>query len=700
MRSRAKFLEILWHHKWFALGLFAVVMGVVSFVTFTLPKVYEVDAEISIEPKPSSVTGVMGQLAENDVRLINNQIEILRSDEMATRAAKALLKKRGLNPDKKENAAQVYGLKSQLQAGLSIYKKEYTSVLNLRYTSTGDPKELTRTLTTYLEAYQLWLRDMNSDKSKKEREFLADQLEKAELAFAKHAQALKDFQAEHKTYNMDTQVNQMLSQQNRMDDQLQALGVEIAATASKVQQSKKHLPASPEYVSFLSRLERDSQTRQIRDDIIKVESEKAEWSSKITDAHPKMIAYNQELDRLNAMLQDRLQEFGADAARAYNSNPLKYGSGFDSSLANEVVSNQIALDALRAKRAVLVADIGQVGDALSGVPDQQLAYQELKNKFELVQDRVKGLQKRLDEAILMEEVSSNFTKVDVLKKPKTPSAPIRPNTNKNLMAAVLLGVCFSLFAVFVRSTADRTFRWPFQVFGLLDENMGESVFILPKSPSKTAFRQMMEKSNFSVPEPYKRLIIHLENLSKQDQVRRIGVIPVAPTADTNIATVSLGLYLTELSNKMMLIDTDYTSHSITCLISRLNLPMSTGIDEGPGLSDYLNGDVEDFVDIIYPLGKTVYGSFIPSGDERQDSGFQFSHKNLGQLEASLSPSYNFVLYSLSSVEASYDAIAVSRTLDGVFLLAQPGYTSLDQIRAAMRELEAVNCRLLGILIQA
>ena len=106
------------------------------------------------------------------------------------------------------------------------------------------------------------------------------------------------------------------------------------------------------------------------------------------------------------------------------------------------------------------------------------------------------------------------------------------------------------------------------------------------------------------------------------------------------------------------------------------------IEQGPGLSEYLEGQVEDFVDVIYPLGKTVYGSFIPNGHP-QEAGFQFSHKNLTQLEANLSPNYNFVLYGLTPIEHSYDSIAVGRTLDGVLLVLKPGQTRLGAARQAV-----------------
>src|SRR5690606_24211978 len=151
-------------------------------------------------------------------------------------------------------------------------------------------------------------------------------------------------------------------------------------------------------------------------------------------------------------------------------------------------------------------------------------------------------------------------------------------------------------------------------------------------PSRQVFSGLLEKSNFTVPEPYKRLIIHLENLSKSSNVRRVGLMPVSPFAGCNMTTVALSLYLTELSNKMVLIDTDFTQHSVTSLLKSTRLPIAAALESGPGLSDYLHGETDDFIDIIYPLGKTVYGSFIPSGDPVHDTGFQFSHRNLSQLE--------------------------------------------------------------------
>ena len=65
----------------------------------------------------------------------------------------------------------------------------------------------------------------------------------------------------------------------------------------------------------------------------------------------------------------------------------------------------------------------------------------------------------------------------------------------------------------------------------------------------------------------------------------------------------------------------------------------------------------------------------------------------------LSPNYNFVLFTTTSIQKSFDAVAVGRTLDGVFLLVHPNMTTIDQVNAAYNELKAVGCNILGILYQ-
>lgn len=705
VQPKIKFLDILGYHRWFFLANMILVLAGGLIFTCGQQKVYKADAEIYITPKPAAAVEAGSAVADSDYRLINNQVEILSSDQVAEKAAVLIMKDSGqlkadadLNDEKTKAEIRSFG--RALAGSVTVGKKDYTNVIALSMTGADKPDALQHKLKLYLDAYRATLTEINSQKSADEIKFLSDQLASSQAELDEVGNKLRDFESSNQTYNLDTQVNQLLGVASRLDEQNNTLKADIAATRSQILTSRQHLPTSPEYVNLMARIERDPEASELRRKIVNLEQEKAEWSSKVTDSHPKMIAYNQELGRLRSLLQTRLQSFGKAFSQKMptSADGITTGSNLDFALAGDVINNEIKLESMEARSQTLAASQSQVMGLLRGVPQQALDYMKLKNHFDACADKVKTLARQLDESKLLYEAANSLEAFKALKKPTATFDPIRPNLQKNMMAALLLGLCWAAFAVFIRASLDSTLHWPFQVRGMLESDE-EGVFTMPALPDRKIFTQMLERSNFTVPEPYKRLIIHLENMQKLHNVRRIGLMPVAPFEDCNITTVALSLYLTELSNKMVLIDTDFSKSSVSALVRSLKLPIAAALNEGPGLSDYLCGEAEDFVDVIYPLGKTVYGSFIPSGDPVHDTGFQFSHRNLGQLEENLSPNYNFVLYSLPSIQQSYDSLAVGRTLDGVILLVHPEVTHLDQIQQAVRDLEAVHSKVLGIIVQ-
>lgn len=704
INTSIKYIEILKKHRGLAVFSFLLVLICTFGFTKLQDTVYQTSAEIYIVPKPLTVTGNAYVFTDYDYRMLNNQIEILKSDKVAVLAHQYLEKN---HPE----IIQRYNLSDVgLQNSVHVDKKADASVLAVNFVSKadGDHRQDLRTmLAGYITAYKDYLKESNSRKASDEVGFLEEQLADAEKNLEEESISLQTFHSNNQSYNIDAEINQMIMSKSRLNEQAKTLAAEIQARQEKVVMAKKQLPAEAEYINFLARIERDAEASQLRKNIVTLEAEKAEWSSKITDAHPKMKAYNAELDRLNDLLGSRLNTFGRqykDDLGPINAKDLATSSNFDLALATDVIKDQIDLETLKAKYSAFRNAINQIGDDLSDVPEKKLAYAERKVRFEMAQDKVKLLQKRLDEAKILEAVSADFTSIEILKEPEVPGMPLRPNLPKNMTAALLLGLCFSLFAVFVRASMDKSLAWPFQLNGIVAKEeeegiAGSQVFELPKLPSRRAFGQMMESTNFTVPEAYKRVIIHLENQAKLAGARKVGIVPVSNVPDGNITSALLGLYMTELSNKMVLIDTDHSKHSVTNLVASLGLPISTGIEQGPGLSDYLEDQVDDFVDVIYPLGKTVYGSFIPVGSPMHQTGFQFSNKNLAQLDEHLSPNYNFVLFTTTSIQKSFDAVAVGRTLDGVFLLVHPNMTTLDQVNAAYNELKSVGCNILGILYQ-
>ncbi len=689
VQAKAKYRQILWHYRWLAIAIFVAVL-LMGYVGFRMqPKVYGVSADIYVEPRPGTVTGESSMSAsDDDFRQINNQVEILGSDRVANKAADYVGQHMG-------SYLVVDG--AQMARMITITKKEFSSVITLELSSSQPPQVVLVLIQEYLRAYQDVLEAINSDKSSREREFLAKQLELAQTELSHTSDKLRDFESKNAAYNMDVQVNQMLGLASGLDEQAKMLQADIQATSQEILSSQQALPVSPEYVNLMARIERDPEASELRKRIVQMETEKAEWGSKVTELHPKMGVYTRELQRLHQLLNQRLAVFSTAfrGVSEKNGSKLTTGSTLDASLAENLLKTRIKLDALRAKEKALIEAHADVTEKLKAMPQQVVEYASLKNNYDMAQEKVRLLQKRLDDASLMQEVSKSFTKVEVLKNPVVPKEPLRPNLTKNMTASALLGFCLALFSVYVRCALDHTFRWPFQLNGLREPN----VFILESCPSRDAFAHRLEQGTIGAPDSYKRLMVHLESLAQNDNLRRVGLLPVGGTDVRGIPAVTLALSLTEAGHKVALLDVDFTPQSVSCLMESLGLPISAALQHGPGLSDYLAGDTEDFVDIIYPLGKSVYGSFIPAGSPIEGAGLHVSRRSWDHLESSLSPNYNFVFYSLPAIQESYDAVAVSLAMDGVLLLVYPGHSFQEQIQQSMQELKTVGVHVLGIIVQ-
>lgn len=683
--------DIVWYHRWFALTLFAIVVVAVFVGSKCQQAVYGVNAEVYIVPKPSTITGdPTANFNDADYRTLNNQVEILSSDQVASKAVQYIQERLGKN----------FPVSSAvLQNNLTLQKKEYTNVITLSLTGTAKPADLQRMLQEYLRAYQNTLESMNSDKSTRERDFLQKQLQAAQVELLDAGRRMQAFESENKAYNIDAQVRQLLEVSGRIDEQGKSVEADIAAVRRQIDSTRRHLPASPEYINFMARIERDPEADGLRKKIVAMETEKAEWASKLTDSHPKMIAYHQELIHLQTLLDERLQVFSKQFQQAapQKASAITTGSHLDFNLASDIINNQIKLDALQARAASIAATKQEMAGLLKGVPQQTLDYAALKTRYELTQEKARLLQKRLDEAAMMQEVSKNFTRLEILKNPIIPQAPLRPNLSKNMTAAVLLGFCLAIFGVFVRASVDRTLRWPFQLNGMVKETEGQILMTLPEVPPPKRVATLLEAHGMKVPEAYQRLALQLDQASQESGLRRIGLLPVGACPLSGSAALLLSLYLTELGHKLMILDTDFTDNSITEGLCRLKLPISRSVQDGPGLSDYLSGHVEDFVDVIYPLGKTVFGSLIPSGRLVNGAEARFSARHWEHVQENLSPHYQFIFYSLPAIESSYDAVALSRTLDGVFLLVHPGETQLKQIHQTLHDLQSAHTRILGFL---
>lgn len=684
VQAKARYWELLWHYRRFACGIF-ILAALGTYAAFYMqPTVYKVQADLYLQPRP--VIGEQGS-SVSGARL-NDQLEILRSDRVRKKAFETIRahlgKRLRLSP-------------AELQQALTVAQRGTSSVIALEMHAPVSPRDLQTMVSEYIQAYQGISASMDTEASRRELAFWQHAVEKAQQHADTANAALRQFESAHPALNGNEAMDRLGWTSSFIESQLWGVKADLAANTAEIAATTKLMPFAFGKAAALSRVDADLEAGELRRRVMALEMARAEWAAQVPETDPKRLILSGELERAKSLLAKRLQTLANAFGQKepMTAEDVVSAGHVDEWLADRALNHQLHKDALTAKAQSLEDARKQLHRPAQRDAKVWIDYTALLHESRLAEEALHRLRQRLDDVALTQDMSQQFRPVEILNNPDLRAQPVHPPMALHLLLSGLAGLLLALCSVGLRVAVDHRLRGSFQLSELAEKR----VFCLDRLPSRKTLSTLLERGNFNMPEPYQRLLLYLETLSQSENIRRIGLMPVGSFVERAQPMVSLSLYCTEPGHKVAFIDTDFSKHSASRLIESLGTPLSAAIGEGPGLSDYLGGEAVDFVDIIYPLGKTVYGSLIPSGEPVSGAAAQKSRRGVLHLEEQLSPNYNFVFYALPSLAESYDSVAVGRILDGVMLVVYPGMSSLAQIKRAIQELDAVDARLLGIIVQ-
>ncbi|MEM0951174.1 MAG: hypothetical protein AAGI66_03410 [Cyanobacteria bacterium P01_H01_bin.74] len=731
-----KYIEILYHYRRFAFSIFAAVLFGAGLYTKLQDPVYSVHSEVFVNLErgmQSTDQSLLGNLRLQD-RLINNQIELLYSDVLLNNTAKAAQQLLGedFQIDKEDVT-----LADGIERIVKISKKDQTNVLSIQMTASLKPTELQVLMIQYLKAYKDRLEVLNTSNVLQEKTFLAQQLDEAEIQRENKAQAIQQFESTHQVYNIDTQVNQLLLLSSNLNKEITALSADIEASIKKVARTQKQLPATPQALNLISRLEDDATLSDLRKKITVLQTTISKKSAVLRPKHPEMKALFREKAALEKLFNARIKSLRSiqsgkgqlsekqpeqpeqpeqpkQTALSEKENTggmdtlfqsLPSVSRFDRTLADNAISDQINLDAKYAKIRHLKEQKKSIDEALKPFPEHALTYAMLQNDLKLLNEKVSNLKSRLDQASLAVEASKYFTQISVLKNPLLPKEPDYPKPVRNLLSAALIGLLFSLTAVYIRASASSRLNWPFQLSQILSHFSGKSVPVFEMAPLPTAHtrNQIIRHGSVIFPAAYQRVILHLDQCIRSHQYKNIGIMTLGALPGQYAPAILLSQYLANMEHSVVLIDADFeTPYPASFLYDNQHAESTQGEYKTPGFSDYLYGSIPDSSSILQPLDGRDEVQFIPVGQASGNNGTHqsyFSHQKLNELQTHPEFSDRVLLFTLPRLGTSYSALPFCKKLDGIVLLAYPGHSALDDIKATAQEIEAVGGNVLAALYQ-
>lgn len=272
-----------------------------------------------------------------------------------------------------------------------------------------------------------------------------------------------------------------------------------------------------------------------------------------------------------------------------------------------------------------------------------------------------------------------------------PTSPVSPNPRRDLPLALVVGMLIGLAVAVVRSQLDRRLRSPEDVreLGLTVLSSIPSTRALDRSetriPLLTATRGAAIDPAAS--EAVRRLRTNLRYMNVDDPPRIIVV--TSPNEGDGKSSVASNLAATMASSgqSTVLIDAD---------LRRPVIAAGLGVAEGAGLTDVLTGeaDVEDVmqesgqIDGLYVIGA---GNLPPNPSELLGS------RAMRSLVTGLAADHLLIIDAPPVLPVT-DAVILATIADGVILVVSAGKTLDTHITGAADQLEEVNARLLGVVL--
>ncbi len=320
------------------------------------------------------------------------------------------------------------------------------------------------------------------------------------------------------------------------------------------------------------------------------------------------------------------------------------------------------------------------------------------------------------------------TSAQIVDHAVLPSHPSSPNTMKNTMLGLILGlvasvgaICiYEIFNVMIRSEEDVAQCCSYPVLAVVPDmnthskggyyrysygygsgsesrrgkhRSSRKKLDLMKKPARDAAEEVFIGSNlgFAASEAYRMLGTKVQFSFADDKDSHvIGVSSSLPGEGKSLTSINLAHSLAQLNKRVLLIDCDLRKPSLATKLK---------VEKEPGLSNYLvrRCDLSEALrPIILDDGARI--DAVMAGNIPPNPVELLSSDRMKRLIEGLRKEYDIIILDLPPVKEVSDGMVVAGIVDGVVLVTRENYCDRVMLGGAVKQFEFVNANILGVVL--
>jgi succinoglycan biosynthesis transport protein ExoP len=702
-----EYWRIIYKFRLLTLGAVALCVLLAGLYAFTATPRYTALSKIRISTyEPVLATTKIEDLLQaksKESNYLETQIEEIRSFSLADEVLQDSTIRAAFEKKSGEGIfARLFGASSDAGTveqteldSLTGYKSPIATVRN--YLATIQVKPVRRTSLVVIEAttknpglsalvankhaltYIDWIRSNRIEQQSRGLQFLRGQADELREKVADLEREMADYAEANSIIALNKDENitaQKMSQLNKLLTDATARRIEAENMFKEAENALKSPSAGFD----------DQSLQVMRSELVKLEGEYQQLSSKFTPSYPRMQQLKSQIDSLKQSISSQRSQVvlglkAKAAAAAEEERSLKDELEQQKSRAFELSKKEVQYNILN---------------------------RELTTSRELLENILKQIK---ETALAVESNASNVSVVDYASVPKIASYPRKGLV---LFLGLLCGVGIGLVLSFLMSYLDNTIRTPEEVASVLrlpslgvvpsfeldwsgsvppatdapPRKTKSSKEIIPVDPLNSLPVVYVQAPKSLASEAYRTIRTGLLLSRAGEPPRTILVSSAQSSEGKTTSSINLAASLASAGGSVVLIDADLRRPSV---YKHLNLEANL-----PGLVDVITG--QRTIDEVCLKDVLKRITIIPSGRIPPNPAELLGSLEMASIIDELSARFDYVVIDSPPVLPVTDSVILSRYVDGVVLVVKGGSTPKRVVSDARNRLRGVGATLLGVIL--
>lgn len=281
--------------------------------------------------------------------------------------------------------------------------------------------------------------------------------------------------------------------------------------------------------------------------------------------------------------------------------------------------------------------------------------------------------------------SATPVKISVVRQPAVPTSPISPKPLRNIGLGLVLGLLVGFGLALVRELLDTTVKGESDVKAVTEVPVIGGISFDGQATKRPLIVQNDPHSPRA--EAFRQLRTNLQFVDAANHPRSIVVTSSVPGEGKSTSAANLAITLAAAGSTVALVEGD---------LRRPRVADYMGLEGAVGLTNVLIGQAS-IEDVLQPWGNgrlqvLACGPIPPNpsellGSQPMDDALRLLEKR-----------FDYVIIDCPPLLPVTDAAVVSRLAGGSIIVAGSGKINRDQLTRALETLEALDARMLGVLL--